>query len=171
MDCFGGERWSRAILIASAGTREREQAYSMATLQDNGCFYCKACGRDDLTREDFYLDRSKKHSLSRLCRSCELERTRDAKHRHYLRSEKRKQAMARKSKRTYYLRNKEDILGKSAAYKRRNPGKVRAYLLKRKYKLTPEELAAMIEERRGCCEICGMYLGDELQVDHNHTTG
>lgn len=143
----------------------------MATLQDNGYFYCNACGRDDLTREDFYLDSSKKHGLSQLCRLCEGERTRAAKHQHYLRSEKRKQAMARKSKRAYYLRNRETIMSKSEAYKQRNPGKVRAYLLKRKYRLTPEERAAMIEERRGCCEICGMYQGDRLEVDHNHTTG
>jgi len=79
--------------------------------------------------------------------------------------------MARKSKRAYYLRNREIIMSKSAAYKQRNPGKVRAYLLKYKYKLTTEERAAMIEELRGCCEICGMFQGDRLEVDHNHATG
>ena len=151
--------------------REREWAYSMATLQDNGYFYCKACGRDDLTREDFYLDRSKKHGLSRLCRSCELERTRDAKHQHYLRSEKHKQAMARKSKRAYYLRNREEIMSKSAEYKRHNPGRVKAYILKQKYKLTPEERAQMINDQGGCCEICGVFQGEKLEIDHNHATG
>jgi Recombination endonuclease VII len=48
---------------------------------------------------------------------------------------------------------------------------VRAYLLKRKYRLTPEERTAMIEEQGGCCEICRVFQGDKLEVDHNHSTG
>lgn len=143
----------------------------MATLQANGYFYCRACGRDELTRNDFFNDKHKPHGLSRLCKLCESERTREAKHRHYLRSDRHKQAARRKTKRAYYLRNREEIMSKSAEYKRRNPGRVRAYLLKQKYKLTPEERTAMIEEQGGCCEICGIFQGDKLEIDHNHTTG
>ena len=62
-------------------------------------------------------------------------------------------------------------MSRSAQYKQRNPGRVKAYLLKRKYKLTPEERQAMIEEQNGACEICGEVLWDKLEVDHNHTTG
>ena len=62
-------------------------------------------------------------------------------------------------------------MSKSRVYKRQNPGRVRAYLLKRKYKLTPEERQAMIEEQRGCCLICGEEHKDRLEVDHDHSTG
>jgi len=171
MDCLGGSALEQGNLNRIGGHERKYRVYAMATLQDNGYFYCKACGRGDLTREDFFQDKAKKYGLSRLCKPCELERTREAKHQHYLRSEKHKQAMARKTKRAYYLRNKEDMMVKSRAYKRRNPGKIRQYFLKAKYRLTPEEVAAMIEERKGCCEICGTYQGDKLHVDHNHATG
>ena len=143
----------------------------MATLQDNGYFYCKACGRDDLTRADYYVDNSKKYGLSNLCKRCESERTKKPKHDHYMRSERHQQSLRRQSKRRYYLKNKEDMMIKSRAYKRQNPGKMRKYLLKRKYKLTPEEVVAMIEEQEGCCAICGLYRGEKLVIDHNHTTG
>ena len=62
-------------------------------------------------------------------------------------------------------------MSKSTEYKRKNPGKIRGYLLKRKYKITPEERAAMIEEQQGLCEICGVFQGEKLEIDHNHATG
>ena len=143
----------------------------MAVLQDNGLYFCRACEREDLEREDFYTDNSKKHHLSRFCKLCEGDRTREAKHQHYLKSERHKQAVRRRNKRAYYVRNKDEIMSRSAQYKQRNPGRVKAYLLKRKYKLTPEERQAMIEEQNGACEICGEVLWDKLEVDHNHATG
>ena len=60
---------------------------------------------------------------------------------------------------------------KSRAYKRREPGKIRGYLLKRKYRLTSEEREEMIVEQQWMCEICGEYHGDNLVVDHDHSTG
>lgn len=143
----------------------------MATLQDNGYFYCKACGRGDLTRADYYVDNSKKYGLSNLCRRCESERTKKPKHDHYMRSERHQQSLRRQAKRRYYLKNREEIMIKSRAYKRREPGRIRGYLLKRKYHLTGEERAEMIEEQQGLCEICGDFFGDNLCVDHDHTTG
>jgi hypothetical protein len=143
----------------------------MAVQQDNGYFFCRACERDTLTREDFYNDKHKKHGLSNLCKLCESLRTRQPKHNHYLKSEIHKRSLARKSKRAYYLRNREEILAKSATYKRNNPGRLRGYLLKQKYKLTSEEKQEMIELQKGCCEICGTYQGEKLAVDHCHRTG
>ena len=143
----------------------------MADLQTNGLYFCRACERGDLTRDDFYTDRSKKYELSRFCRQCEGDRTRQAKHEHYMRSGKYKQSQRRRTKRAYYLRHRREILSKSTQYKRNNPGRVRAYLLKRKYKLTPEERQDMIEEQRGCCLICGEEQWDKLEVDHDHSTG
>jgi len=143
----------------------------MAALQDNGYFYCKACGRDDLTRVDYYVDNSKKYGLSNLCKRCESERTKKPKHDHYMRSERHQQSLRRQSKRRYYLKKREEIMIKSRAYKRREPGRIRGYLLKRKYRLTTEERAEMIEEQQGSCEICGEFHGDNLFVDHDHETG
>src|SRR5260370_4078691 len=112
----------------------------MATLQDNGYFYCKACGRDDLTRADYYVDNSKKYGLSNLCKRCESERTKKPKHDHYMRSERHQQSLRRQSKRRYYLKNREEIMIKSRAYKRREPGRIRGYLLK------PDPLLAKAQE-------------------------
>ena len=55
----------------------------MAILLDTGFYFCRACERDELAREDFYNDKHKAHGLSTLCRMCEGERTREAKHQHY----------------------------------------------------------------------------------------
>ena len=115
----------------------------MAVLQDNGFFLCRTRERDTLTREDSYNDKYKKHGLSNLCKLCESVRTRQPKHNHYLKSEIHKRSLVRKSKRAYYLRNREEILAKSAKYKRNNPGRVREYLLMQKYKLTSEEKQEM----------------------------
>jgi hypothetical protein len=143
----------------------------MAKLLSNGYFYCSKCERYELTQADFYVDNSKRHGLSNLCKRCESERTRKPKHDHYMRSERHQQSLRRQSKRRYYLRNREEIMIKSRAYKRREPRRIRGYLLKRKYHLTSEERAEMIGEQQGMCEICGEYHGDNLFVDHDHTTG
>jgi recombination endonuclease VII len=143
----------------------------MAKLSSNGYFFCSRCERDELTRADFYVDNSKKHGLSNLCKLCESERTRKPKHDHYMRSERHQQSLRRQSKRRYYLKNREEIMIKSRAYKRREPGKIRGYLLKRKYQLSSEERAEMIDEQQGMCEICGEFQGDALCVDHDHVTG
>ncbi len=143
----------------------------MAKLLSNGYFYCSRCERSELTRADFYVDNSKRHGLSNLCKRCESERTKKPKHDHYLRSERHQQSLRRQTKRRYYLKNREEIMVKSRAYKRREPGRIRGYLLKRKYHLASEERAEMIVEQQGMCEICGEYHGDDLFVDHDHTTG
>ena len=143
----------------------------MAKLLSNGYFYCSKCERYELTQADFYVDNSKRHGLSNLCKRCESERTKKPKHDHYMRSQRHQQSLRRQSKRRYYLKNREEIMIKSRAYKRREPGKIRGYLLKRKYRLTSEERAEMIGEQQGMCEICGEYHGDNLFVDHDHTTG
>lgn len=49
--------------------------------------------------------------------------------------------------------------------RRRN---LRAENLKNRYNLTEKEVDAMIENVLGCCEICGIYKGRRLVVDHNH---
>ena len=46
--------------------------------------------------------------------------------------------------------------------------------LKKRYGVTPEDYARMLEERGGCCEICGRSGADckrNLCIDHDHLTG
>lgn len=63
---------------------------------------------------------------------------------------------------TYYSANKD--AKRSTAWRG---------LLRRKYGLTPEEYAAMVEAQGGKCAICGSSDngGKPLYVDHDHTTG
>ena len=51
----------------------------MAKLLSNGYFFCSKCERYELTRADFYVDNSKRHGLSNLCKRCESERTKKPK--------------------------------------------------------------------------------------------
>jgi hypothetical protein len=52
----------------------------MAKLLSNGFFYSSRCERSELTRADFFVDNSKRHSLSHRCKRCESERTKKPKH-------------------------------------------------------------------------------------------
>ncbi len=51
------------------------------------------------------------------------------------------------------------------------------YDLKRKYGITPEQRAEMMDNQKGCCAICKASLinpkfsASDLNVDHNHETG
>ena len=37
-----------------------------------------------------------------------------------------------------------------------------------KYSLTPEEFEKLLERQRGACAICGVVMGKDLHVDHDH---
>lgn len=47
----------------------------------------------------------------------------------------------------------------------------RAYILKTKYGLTPEDYETMVENQGGRCLICNKAPDKSLNVDHCHTTG
>lgn len=65
-----------------------------------------------------------------------------------------------------YHGDKERLLRYQANYDRQNAFKIKKRNLKKAYKLTDEEIEAILLIDR--CEICGAY-GD-LHVDHCHTT-
>lgn len=46
----------------------------------------------------------------------------------------------------------------------------RLYRFLRRYNLTEEMYVSMVDERKGCCDICGESL-DDLHIDHCHDTG
>lgn len=55
--------------------------------------------------------------------------------------------------------------------KRRDPQKVRAYELKRKYGITQEQYDKMLDEQDGKCAVCGRPASDfqrVLAIDHDH---
>lgn len=47
----------------------------------------------------------------------------------------------------------------------------RSCRLRSKYGITIEEFEEMLSDQKGCCLICGDYMGEALKVDHNHETG
>lgn len=71
---------------------------------------------------------------------------------------------------------KEDVRKRAAAWREKNPGKVKAMLrrhnLKRYYGLTPEGYQELLDRQGGGCAICTGDNGDHhLAVDHCHKTG
>ena len=67
---------------------------------------------------------------------------------------------AKENRRRNYIENKEANLQYSKAYN-----------LKRKFNLTTEEYAQMLEKQGGVCAICGKTCTRALAVDHDHNTG
>lgn len=57
---------------------------------------------------------------------------------------------------------------------KKNPEKVRAYRLARKFGITSEQYDQCFQSQKGCCAICGKHqseLKKALHVDHCHKTG
>lgn len=56
---------------------------------------------------------------------------------------------------------------------RAHPERVRFFLLRRKYGITPEEYEAKLKKQKNRCAICGRHKRSfkfRLGVDHNHKT-
>lgn len=92
--------------------------------------------------------------------------------------------IARKS----YRKNREKAIARTKAWQKRNPEKVRDYqenrrvhkphlnragVLRRKYKMTPEQHAAMFEAQGRRCAACGSTKPNakHWHTDHCHETG
>jgi hypothetical protein len=83
-------------------------------------------------------------------------------------------AQRKKDNHNWFKNNKEKALEHNKNFRRHNPTKYRAYMLKRKYKLTMEQYQEMLEAQNSGCAICGTLqseLDRTLAVDHDHLTG
>ena len=64
--------------------------------------------------------------------------------------------------------------GHSQKWRVNNPDKNRQYYLKTTYNITVEEYDLLLKAQNNSCAICGgppSVVGNNLHVDHNHTTG
>lgn len=123
---------------------------------------CSRC-REHLPPANFYTDALRRDGLSPRCKPC----TRAAK----AESNARRKAAnpeAWAERRRGYV----------AAYKARHPERTaaqdRSRNLRRKYGMTPEQYATLLDEQGGGCAVCGAPPpedGRPLVVDHSHTTG
>jgi hypothetical protein len=58
------------------------------------------------------------------------------------------------------------------APRKRRPGSIRAYLLRKKFGLTVDQYTALLESQGGRCAICRRIdPGRALSVDHDHQSG
>ena len=77
----------------------------------------------------------------------------------------------------YYRANRERLSKYQMEWKRSNKEKVRGIkkkeYLKRKYNLTPEDMAILLDEQENKCKICSIKFNDYIKhnVDHCHSTG
>ncbi len=78
----------------------------------------------------------------------------------------RNRAHTRAYARAYHARRKND-----PAYKARRVDACRWTRRKRKYGITREEYMERLTRQGGLCDICGMEFGEDLRVDHDHSTG
>lgn len=114
---------------------------------------CSRCGERKLKYEFAPRGGRQKHLLKSQCRECTKA---------YQRSEGSKQYH-----REYWHRKRKHVPGAledRAEYSR-------WYRRFMKYGITREQYFAMLETQQGKCAICGDKLGDDLRVDHDHSTG
>lgn len=79
-------------------------------------------------------------------------------------------------KETYYARNKERLLAYNKKRRAELPPEKKEQtknsMLRWRYGLTPEQVAAMREAQQGCCAICAVELSTTVtNIDHCHKTG
>lgn len=70
--------------------------------------------------------------------------------------------------------NKATIYAKQAAWRRKNPHRVRLYEIKRLYGLTPQEYADTLQRQDNSCAICRERIGvkpRDSHIDHCHESG
>jgi hypothetical protein len=77
-------------------------------------------------------------------------------------------ARRREHFRAYYKKNRELLLARGREY--RKSWSKRAWILRSKYGLTPEDVQRCIEAQEGACALCGR-VGVKFVVDHDHSDG
>lgn len=80
---------------------------------------------------------------------------------------KRNKEKDRRWRRRYYLANKSKHNAESTAWQKANPEKMHMYKLRR-YGITVEEYAELLEKQNGACAICKQPQRYKLAVDHDH---
>lgn len=125
---------------------------------------CKKCG-ETKPLDDFYREKGCRDGHRPECKACNLA----AKKAWYQRN--REHAIA-KAKR-WQQENPERHNATQRAYRAANPDRLREGHLRRKFGITIEDYAAMLEAQGGGCAICGRPEpeGGSLHVDHDHVTG
>lgn len=151
----------RAKAVAKKHREKKRDAYDTNPVLA-GTIRCHACG---VTKHVSEFRPSVVATGSGACRSCMREAKRE-----YEAGNRGKVNAAKRARRA---RNVEHARASARAYWRRNPGKLRAYNLRR-YGLTPDEYAEMLAVQGGACACCGSTSnasGKRLFVDHDHETG
>lgn len=122
------------------------------------CFQCK----ESKSSDQFWEDRRNKDGLGPYCKPCQLSRQRDRR----WRAGPEERAKRRAYERTYYHSRKGEAPYQDQRQRLRLWGR---------YKITPEEVAAIFERQHGKCAICGSEnpggRGNSFHIDHDHKTG
>lgn len=110
--------------------------------------------------------RSRPDGRQSICKACRKQREADWRNAHPGEAQRRANEQYRRHK------ERKDAYGK--LWSKRNPGKRRAYSLKQRYGLTPEQYAAMLSDQGNACAICERSFESRPKAphtDHDHATG
>lgn len=114
--------------------------------------------------ECFSPDRRRADWLQGQCKEC---RSADEKRRR----EATPPEIRREQNQHRYNTNRQKKRASTLAWKRANPERVRAYALRARYGLTPEDVNRMRREQNEECAVCKRPLTPRAHVDHCHKTG
>lgn len=125
---------------------------------------CKKCG-ETKPLHDFYLNTKGREGTRPECKAC----TAAARKRWYEGNKEREIARVR----TWQQENAAHLRAYRKVYRREKKGQERDAYLRRKFGITLDDYAAMLEAQDGGCAICGRPEpeGGSLHVDHDHETG
>ena len=102
------------------------------------------------------------------------EKQNEARRRKLSKNPEARQKAAERSKAYYYAHRDDPEWRAKANSRERSADDRRKYTLKSRYKMTPEDYAALVEAQNGVCAICSREPTEKegkLGVDHNHKTG
>ena len=71
----------------------------------------------------------------------------------------------------YYVKHRTKIRAQKRAQYRRNRDYYRTWHLTKRYGLTSDEYASLLQKQNGCCAICRATSEKSFDVDHDHKTG
>lgn len=125
---------------------------------------CTKCGRKK-SIDRFHFDKTRRDGYYSRCKTC----CNNYKRSYWLKYKK----VLRERCRQYYLKHREKIKQQAKIWRTKHPKKLRAYTLKRHYRITNKQYHQLLKRQNNHCAICKKLprKRKHLGVDHDHKTG
>lgn len=138
--------------------------------------WCKPCNNKytlqrkvlRATHPEKYPSRTPVVNGMKVCTHCKIRKSVNEFWRHYNSVYPFCKACKKAQQASWRVRNPEKYKAQADRRKRENRSEEGRF---KRYGITKEQYASMVEWQHGECAICGLYVGMKLYVDHNHKTG